>query len=119
MVVNSVMYIRTVKSLGIEKRIVNKYGKSLDQALKLAVKYGNLVGILFGIGQTLISCLLALIFFIGALLIKAKAVEVVDVYTAIYAIMFAGVQAGGNLFFLTKLSVAKFGTCKYFELLGS
>ena len=32
--------------------------------------------------------------------------------------MFAGVQAGGNLFFLTKLSVAKFGACKYFELMG-
>ena len=114
MVVNSVMHIRTVKGLGLESSLVEKYRVSLDSALKLAVKYGNIVGILFGIGQTLISCLLALIFFVGALLIRAKVVEVVDVYTAIYAVMFAGVQAGGNLFFLTKLSVAKFGTCKYF-----
>ena len=50
---------------------MKKYEISLNSALKLAIKYGNLVGILFGIGQTLISCLLALIFFIGALLIKA------------------------------------------------
>lgn len=80
----------------------------------MAIKYGNMVGILFGLGQTLISCLLALIFLIGALLIRAKEVEVVDVYTAIYAIMFSAIQAGGNLFFLTKLSVAKFGACQYF-----
>jgi hypothetical protein len=42
----------------------------LYEALGLAVKYGNLAGIMFGLGQTLISCLLALIFFFGALLIK-------------------------------------------------
>jgi len=36
----------------------------------MAIKYGNLGGIMFGIGQSLISCLLALIFFVGSILIK-------------------------------------------------
>lgn len=80
----------------------------------MAIKYGNLSGIMFGIGQTLISCLLALIFYFGALLIDAGRVDVLQVYTSIYAIMFAGVQAGGNMFFLSRLSAAKYAACKYF-----
>lgn len=29
--------------------------------------------------------------------------------------MFAGVQAGGNLYFLSRLSAAKYAACNYFE----
>ena len=81
----------------------------------MAVKYGNLAGIMFGLGQTLISCLLALIFYFGALLIEEGVVNVLNLYTSIYAIMFAGVQAGGNLYFLSRLSAAKYAACNYFE----
>lgn len=80
----------------------------------MAVKYGNLSGIMFGLGQTLISCLLSLIFFFGALMIKKDIVTVLNLYTAIYAIMFAGVQAGGNMLFLSRLSVSKYAACNYF-----
>ena len=69
---------------------------------------------MFGLVQTLISCLLSLIFFFGALLIKENVVSVLKLYTAIYAIMFAGVQAGGNLLFLAKLGAAKYAACNYF-----
>lgn len=108
------MHIKTVKSLSLQHRIIAKYSQALDQALKLAVKYGNLSGIMFGVGQTLISCLLALIFYFGALLIKQGVVNVLNLYTAIYAIMFAGVQAGGNMLFLGKLAAAKYAACNYF-----
>jgi len=77
------------------------------------VKYGNLAGILFGIGQTLISCTFAVIFLAGSFLIKADATTVENIYTAIFAVMFAGVQAGGNLYFLGQLPAAKIGTCIY------
>lgn len=80
----------------------------------MAIKYGNLSGIMFGLGQTLISCLLALIFYFGSLLIQAEQVTVLEVYTAIFAVMFAGVQAGGNLYFLSRLSAAKYAACNYF-----
>ena len=119
MVVTAVMNIKTVKSLHLESKLTEVYSRSHEEALALAMKYGNIVGIMFGVGQTLISCLLASIFFVGALLIREGAVEIVDVYTAIYAIMFSGVQAGGNLFFLSKLSVAKYSACKYFQLTAS
>jgi hypothetical protein len=80
----------------------------------MAIKYGNLSGIMFGLGQTLISCLLSLIFFFGALMIKQGIVTVLNLYTAIYAIMFAGVQAGGNMLFLSRLSASKTAACHYF-----
>lgn len=65
------MYIKTVKSLYLQERIIKAYTDALDEALSMAVKYGNLSGIMFGLGQTLISCLLALIFYFAALLIQA------------------------------------------------
>jgi hypothetical protein len=80
----------------------------------MAVKYGNLGGIMFGIGQSLISCLLALIFYIGAILIKENEGHVLDIFTAIFAVMFAGVQTGGNLFFLSKIGASKLAACNYF-----
>lgn len=74
---------------------------------------------MFGIGQTLISCLLALIFYFGALLIQQGVVNVLNLYTAIYAIMFAGVQAGGNMLFLARLSASKYAACQYFEVIAT
>jgi hypothetical protein len=72
-----------------------------------------MAGILFGVGQTLISCALAAIFLAGSYLIKADVTSVSNIYTAILGVMFAGVQAGGNLYFLGQLSAAKIGTCVY------
>jgi hypothetical protein len=83
--------------------------------LALAIKYGNLSGIMFGFGQTLISCLFSLIFYCGALMIQHNIVTVLNLYTAIYAIMFAGVQAGGNMLFVSRLAVAKNAAFHYFE----
>lgn len=36
-------------------------------------------------------------------MIKNDIINVQDLYTAIFAVMFAGVQAGGNLYFLGQL----------------
>lgn len=111
------MHLRTVRSCNLESRICAKYGKELDDALKASVKYGNLSGILFGIGQTLISCTFAVIFLIGSVMIKNDIINVQDLYTAIFAVMFAGVQAGGNLYFLGQLEAAKTGASVYFQII--
>ena len=108
------MNIRTVRSCGLEDKIVQKYSDELDEVLKVAVKYGNCAGMLFGVAQTLISCTFALIFLVGAFMIKRDWIQVDDLYTSIFAVMFAGVQAGGNLFFLSQLGDAKIGATRYF-----
>jgi hypothetical protein len=87
----------------------------LDGALYLSIKNGNLAGVMLGLGQSLISIMLALMFYIGSLLINAGVTDVLSVYTSIFAVMFAGVQAGGNMFFLGKLAASKYAACNYFE----
>ena len=72
---------------------------------------------MLGIGQSLISCLLALIFYIGSLLISQGQGDVLDIFTAIFAVMFAGVQTGGNMFFLEKLAAGRLAACNYFEVI--
>jgi hypothetical protein len=68
--------------------------------MNIAIKKGNVAGLSFGIAQALISCIFALIFYIGALLIRDHNIEVLNIYSSIYAIMFTAVQAGGNLGFI-------------------
>ena len=82
--------------------------------MKVSIRYGNCSGILFGIAQTLISCTFAVIFLIGAFMIKNDWIGVQDLYTSIFAVMFAGVQAGGNIYFLSQLADAKVGAARYF-----
>lgn len=103
LVIVAIMNLKTVRSCQLEKPFIDKYAKELDGALKYSIKYGNLAGVLFGVGQTLISCTFASIFLAGSYLIKAELTSVQDIYTAIFAVMFAGVQAGGNLYFLGQL----------------
>ncbi len=104
-----------MRSCGLEKKICDHYSEELNSALKVSIKYGNISGMLFGVGQTLISCTFAVIFLIGAYLIKNGITTIQDIYTSIFAVMFAGVQAGGNLYFLGQLSAAKMGACIYFQ----
>ena len=81
----------------------------------MSIKNGNLAGVMLGLGQSIISIMLALMFFIGAILIRAGITDILSVYTSIFAVMFAGVQAGGNMFFLGKLAASKYAACNYFE----
>ena len=94
---------------------MDKYSDELDEVLKVSVRYGNCSGIMFGVAQTLISCTFAIIFLIGAFMIKRDWINVQDLYTSIFAVMFAGIQAGGNLYFLSQLGQSKVGAARYFE----
>jgi predicted tellurium resistance membrane protein TerC len=69
-----------------------------------------------GISQCLISLLLSVIYFIGAKLVENDSVKIVNLFTAIYAIMFSGVQAGCNIGFIGGLAGAGLSTAQYFAL---
>lgn len=77
-----------------------------------------LSGITLGVSQCLISLMLSLIYYIGALFVKHYGVSLVDLFTAIYAIMFSGVQAGCNIGFVGQIAGNGVGTARYFKLLG-
>lgn len=85
--------------------------------MKIAVKKGNATGLSFGIAQAIISCIFALIFYIGALLIRDQNIEVLKIYSSIYAIMFTAVQAGGNLGFIPNIVELKIFCTNVFQIL--
>lgn len=64
-----------------------------------------------------ITCLLALIFYIGSLFIQKFHMSVLSIFTAIYAIMFAAIQAGGQLQFIPNISALKIATINIFKIL--
>lgn len=99
-VIEALLNYRTVISFNLQEKIMARYDELLAEPLKIAFKRGNITGISFGLAQALISCIFVLIFYIGALFIRDQNASVEGVYTAIYAIMFAAMSAGGNLGFV-------------------
>lgn len=65
----------------------------------------------------ILSCILSLIFFIGSLFIRDLGMDVLKVFTAIYAIMFAAIQAGGNLQFIPNIVQLKIAAVNIFKVL--
>jgi ATP-binding cassette subfamily B (MDR/TAP) protein 1 len=99
-VVDALINYKTVVSFNLQIRFQSYYEELLNEPRKVAIKRGNIVGLTFGLAQALISCIFAMIFYIGALLIRDKGLRVLDIYTAIYAIMFSMMTAGTQLGFI-------------------
>jgi ABC-type multidrug transport system fused ATPase/permease subunit len=75
-------------------------------------------GVTLGVSQCLISAMLSLIYYVGALLVDNCGVSIVDLFTAIYAIMFSGVQAGCNIGFVGQIAKSAYGSARYFQVLN-
>ena len=74
---------------------------------QIGVKKGNISGVLFGLSQFIMYVVFALIFFLGAVFIRDNNLNIADVFTAIYSIMFAGMTAGNNSHFMPDVAAAK------------
>lgn len=74
----------------------------------LAIKKGNISGFFFGTSQLIMFIIFGLLFYIGALFVRDNAgVTVTDMFTAVYAIMFAGMTAGNNSHFMPDTAACK------------
>lgn len=107
LITESMINIRTVTSFGYENMILNKYSEKLILPFEIAVKKGNISGLLFGISQLIMYVVFALIFFLGSVFIRDNNLSIADVFTAIYSIMFAGMTAGNNSHFMPDVAAAK------------
>lgn len=87
--------------------IEHKYSSHLKDPLSIGIKKGNISGILFGISQFIMFIVFALIFYFGTLFIRDNGLNVADVFTSIYSIMFAGMTAGNNSHFMPDVAAAK------------
>jgi ATP-binding cassette subfamily B (MDR/TAP) protein 1 len=86
----------------------------------LAVKKGNISGLLFGFSQIVMFVIFALIFYIGTIFIRDNAdVGIKDVFTAIYAITFSAMTVGNNAHFLPDMASGKNAAASLFQILDS
>jgi len=116
-VLNSILNYRTILAFNLVGEMQGRYDELLEEPMKIAIKKGNIAGLLYGLSQMILSCILALIFFIGSLFIQNLDVNVLNVFTAIYAIMFAAIQAGGNLQFVPNIIQLKVAAVNIFKVL--
>lgn len=85
--------------------------------MKIAIRRGNISGLMYGLSQMAITCILALIFFIGSIFIQKYNMDILGIFTAIYAIMFAAIQAGGQLQFIPNIGALKIAAVNIFKVL--
>jgi ATP-binding cassette, subfamily B (MDR/TAP), member 1 len=119
LIMESMVNIRTVSSFGYENVIFNKYEQKLVEPFNLAVKKGNISGIMFGFSQIVMFLIFALIFYIGTIFIRDAGVSVADFFTAIYAITFSAMTVGNNAHFLPDMASGKNSAASLFEILDS
>lgn len=117
--------IRTVTSFGYDAFVINQYDKMLEEPHQLGVKKGIVSGVLFGFSQFILFLIFGLLFFLGSVVVRDNYSDanffdgVLNMFTAIYAIVFAAMTAGNNAHFLPDVGAAKNSAANLFLILDS
>ena len=112
--------IRTVSSFGYENIVAKRYEERLEKPYKLAIRKGNISGLFYGLSQIVLFVIFGLLFFLGALFVRDnESVEIDDMFTAIYAIMFAGMTAGNNSHFIPDAAACNNSAANIFQIQDS
>lgn len=120
LIMEAMINIRTVSSFGYEGIVAQRYDEKMEEPYALAIKKGNASGFFFGISQLLMFIIIGLLFYLGAIFVRDnKGVTVTDMFTAVYAIMFAGMTAGNNSHFMPDMAASKNSAANLFEILDS
>ena len=82
--------------------------------MRLATRKGHISGILYGLSQFIMFIVIGLIFYLGSIFIRDHNLSIADVFTAIYAIIFAGMTAGNNSHFMPDVNTAKKAAAQLF-----
>jgi ATP-binding cassette subfamily B (MDR/TAP) protein 1 len=93
----------------------------MKEPYRLAIKKGNLSGFFFGLSQIVMFVIFGVLFYLGALFVhdNPNVVTVDKMFTAIYAIMFAGMTAGNNAHFMPDTAACKNSAANLFEIQDS
>lgn len=70
LIMESMTNIRTVSSFGYEGVVANKYDEKMVTPYHLAIKKGNISGVLYGLSQFIMFIIFGLIFFLGAVFVR-------------------------------------------------
>lgn len=105
-IMEAVTNIRTVLSFAQENFLVDLLSRKMDKPRQILAKKGHLAGISFGFSQLVMFVLFAVVFYVGAVFYRDGDVEILEMFTAIYAIMYAAIAAG-NLLYLILFKINK------------
>lgn len=121
LIMEAMINIRTVSSFGYEGIIAKKYDEKMEEPYRLAIKKGNTAGIFFGLSQVIMFTIFGILFYLGAIFVRDNPGEVTieKMFTAIYAIVFAGMTAGNNAHFMPDAAACKNSAANLFQILDS
>lgn len=81
---------------------------------------GVLTGFLFGFSQLITYFIMGVLFFVGSIFIRDHSdVSVEDMFTAVYALVFAAMSAGNNAHFMPDAAAANNAAANLFLILDS
>lgn len=109
--------IRTVMSFGVANTIAKKYDEKLVEPYELAKKKGNLAGIFYGLSRFVMFVNFAVIFYVGTLFVRDYGVSFGDIFTALFAIMFAAMRTGNNMQFMPDIAASKNSAANLFSIM--
>jgi ATP-binding cassette, subfamily B (MDR/TAP), member 1 len=119
LIAEAINHIRTVTSFGSEEIVYRKYSAQLVEPMNFGIKKGFVSGLMYGLTQIVMFFIFGLIFYLGIVFMVHNNLEIADVFTAIYAILFSGMTAGNNAHFLPDVAAAKAAAASIFVILDS
>jgi ATP-binding cassette subfamily B (MDR/TAP) protein 1 len=95
----------------------------LNERLKkpesIIVKKGNIAGLSLGYSQLMMFVIYAIVFYIGAIFHRDQGLPIKNMFTAIFAIMFASFGAGNNNQFMVDVGQAHNAAKNIFAILDA
>lgn len=121
LIMEAMVNIRTVSSFGYEGIVAKRYDEKMEEPYRLAIKKGNASGFFFGLSQIVMFTIFGILFYLGAIFVRdnPETVTVEKMFTAIYAVMFAGMTAGNNAHFMPDAAACKNSAANLFEIQDS
>lgn len=84
---------------------------------KVAIKAGNVSGLLYGCSQLVIFVVFAIAFYVGTIFVRRYNLDFVDTFTAIYALIYAAMTTGNNTHLMPDLSSCKTSAAYLFGII--
>lgn len=111
--------MRTVYSFTAESGIKETYRRNLQKPERNIAPNAHKTGLAFGFSQMVMFIIYGIQFYLGAVFVRDYGVQVKDMYTAVFGIMYAAFGAGNNNMFMGDIGKAKQAARSIFALLDS
>ena len=85
--------------------------------METGVSKGLIAGFMYGLSQIILFLVFGLIFYLGVIFMNRNGLQISDVFTAIYAIVFSGMTAGNNAHFMPDMAAGKKAAASIFQIL--